>query len=193
MKKIIQLGDPLLEKKSKPVKDINSPKVKKLAQDLIQVCKAKEENSGGLSAPQIGESLRIFVARRIDIEEEYHKKGKEIFSELQDSLWEVFINPVITKKGKKRSIEWEGCLSIDNGELFGPVERPSLIKIDYKDIDGNAKSIAATDYFSHIVQHEFDHLEGVLFVKYVSNPENLWKSKDLDKFMKEHGEFPPIE
>ncbi|MBU0975169.1 MAG: peptide deformylase [Patescibacteria group bacterium] len=191
MKKILQLGDHLLERKSKHVKDIKSKRVQTVIADLISLCKAKEENSGGLAAPQISEDLRLFVARRLDLEDEYQKKGRKIVSELGEMLWEVFINPKIVKKGEKLSTFWEGCLSVDNGKLFGPITRPSTVQVEYTDQSGNQKLLAAYDYFAHVVQHELDHLNGYLFVKYIDNPENLWKNADLDNYLRDHGDFPP--
>ncbi|MDD3647844.1 MAG: peptide deformylase [Candidatus Dojkabacteria bacterium] len=190
MKTILQLGDPLLEKKAKPVREPKSKEVQTIVHDLIALCKEKEENSGGLAAPQIGIGLQIFVARRLDLEEEYRKKGRKIREELDDNLWEVFVNPRIAKRGKRTSTFWEGCLSVDDGQLFGPVTRPATVQVKYTDKDGNKKLITASEYFAHVVQHELDHLKGILFVKYIDNPENLWRNNDLDKYIREHGDFP---
>lgn len=192
MIKILQIGDPILEKKSELVKDPKSIESQELISDLVSICKKREKTTGGLAAPQIGRSLRKFVVRRTDIDEEYRKKKKEIPEELNKRLWEVMINPKILKLGKKKSTYWEGCLSIEEGKIFGPVTRPSFIKVKYHDRYGNKKIISAVDFFAQLIQHEIDHLNGTLFVKHVKNPENLWKSKDLDDYIKKHGEFPEI-
>lgn len=191
MRKIIQLGKSQLEKKSEEVRDPKDPKIQKLVKELIILCKEEDKNGGGLAAPQLGENVRVFVARRLDLEEKA-QKSKDKKDMKEEAIWEIFINPKITSKGKKKSTFWEGCLSVENGKLFGPVSRPSFIKVEYLDRYGNKKKLTATDYFAHIIQHEQDHLNGILFVKYVKNPENLWHSNDLDKYIDEVGDFPDI-
>lgn len=189
---ILQIGNPILEKKSVLVKDPKSIESQALITNLVSICKKKEKTAGGLAAPQIGKNWQKFVVRRIDIDEEYRKKKKEIPKELYKKLWEVMINPKILKLGKKKLTFWEGCLSIEKGKVFGPVTRPSFIKLKYYDRYGNKRIISAVDFFAQLIQHEIDHLNGILFVKHIKNPENIWKSKNLDKYIKQHGEFPDI-
>jgi peptide deformylase len=192
MKKILQIGDPTLEKKSKIVKKVDSPKIQDLVKDLVAICKKKEKITGGLAAPQIGVLKQVVVVRRLDIEDEYQKKMRIIHDELKDNLWLVMINPKVVKKGKKKDINWEGCLSVKHGKLFGPVERSTFIKVKYLDESGNEQELVASGYFASATLHEIDHLRGTLFVKYVKNLENLWSDKKLDAYINEYGEFPEI-
>lgn len=192
MVKILQIGTSSLEKKSKKVKNIKSKKNQRIIKDLITTCKKKDKSTVGLAAPQIGKNLRKFTARRLDIEEEYRKKKKEVPKEKKKNIWEVIINPKIIKLGKKKEIFWEGCLSIEEGGIYGPVERPSFVKIQYYDREGEKKTLSAVDFFAHLLQHEIDHLNGILFVKHVKNPENLWKGQKLDKYLKKYGKYPEI-
>ncbi len=192
MVKIIQIGNPILEKKSKKVRDIKSQINQKIINDLVDTCKKKDKSTVGLAAPQIGKNLRKFTARRLDIEEEYRKKRKEMPKKKKQNIWDVIVNPKIIKLGKKKEIFWEGCLSIEKGKIYGPVERPSFVKIEYLDKEGNKKLLSAVGFFAHLLQHEIDHLDGILFVKHIKNPDNLWKSSKLDKFLKEHGKYPEI-
>ena len=175
MRKILQLGDPRLEKQSKDVIDIKSKEVQNLIDEMIEVLNSDPEKSAGLSAPQIGENLNIAICRMIDSKSDSDKKPN----------WEIMINPKITKSSKPKSVFWEGCLSIQEGNLFGKVARPETVSVKYFDREGNKKELEASDYLSHIVQHEIDHLNGVLFLKYVSDPSKLFTSEELDKLYAE--------
>jgi peptide deformylase len=173
MRKILQLGDPRLEKQSKNINNIDDPQVQKLIDEMIAILKANPEQSAGLSAPQLGELEDIIVCRRIDKETKRTPDDK--------ATWEVMINPKITFKGEQQSIFWEGCLSVKNGDLFGEIARPDKITVEYQDRAGNQKSIPAKGYLSHIIQHEIDHLLGILFVSYINDPSKLLTNKELDE------------
>lgn len=185
-RKILQVGDPILEKKSKQVKNVKDAKIQSLIKDLVDTCKTKVDITAGLSAPQVGENLAIIVCRRMDIEE---STGKTLSN---DEAWEVMINPKILKVGKRESSYWEGCLSVGEGPdgLYSPISRPDNVDISYLDINGDIKSLKCKGFFAHIVQHEIDHLNGTLFLSYVEDPEQIWKSKDLDKYYQEYGQYP---
>lgn len=107
-----------------------------------------EKDGAGLAAPQIGKNLRIFVITH---------EGKNIF----------FINPKITKRSWKRVEEEEGCLSVvdEAGELvFDKVSRHKKINAIYYDRKGKMKKIIAEDFLARVIQHETDHLDGILFI-----------------------------
>jgi len=180
--KIIQIGDPILEQKAKKVEDVSSADVQEII-ELLERDVRSDVESAGLAAPQIGKSISICTVKDI-IPEEKAENYKTI----------TLINPVIKDVSEKTSVYWEGCLSVGEGQnrLFGPVKRPDYVSIEYIDKFGKAKSLEARGYFSHIVQHEVDHLKGILFVKYIINPANIWKNKDLDKYIEENGVFPPV-
>lgn len=186
--KILQIGDPILNRKSETVKDINDPKVQALIKNLLDTCKEKENITAGLSAPQIGENLRVCVCRRMDLEELSETPLPD------DQIWQVFINPVITKTSAKQSSYWEGCLSVGEGinGLWGPVARPDSIDIEFTNPENIKMKLKCEGFFSHIVQHELDHLDGKIFLRYVTDPGMIWKSSDLDKYYEEHQEYPPI-
>ena len=174
MKKILQYGSPILETPSKDVEDINDPKIQKIINEMLKILAVEADRSAGLSAPQIGELLNIAVCRRTDLEEsDLNTKASEID-------WEVMVNPKITTKSKLKSTHWEGCLSINDGDLFGKVQRPKEIEVEYIDIAGKAKRIGASDFFSHVVQHEVDHLHGILFIKYIKDPSELYTGDELE-------------
>jgi peptide deformylase len=187
VKNIIQIGNPILEAKSKQV-DVKDSKMQELIEDLLNTCKAKESITAGLSAPQVGKNYCICICRRTDLEE----TSKEPID--PETLWEVLINPVIINKTKKGSTFWEGCLSIGEGPegLYAPVTRSEEVVVEYLTRDGNKKQLKCKGFFSHVVQHELDHLNGYLFLKYVIDPKTIWKGKDLDKYYEENGDYPPV-
>ena len=189
VKPILQFTNPILNKPSVKVKDFKSQELKALIQDLVDTADENRPITAGLAAPQIGVSLRVCVCRRVDLE----KDNEEAVP--KNKLWEVMVNPEIVKENKIQSTFWEGCLSVGVGDdsLFGPVDRPNEITVKYQDKNGNPKTMNVSGFFAHEVQHEKDHLEGIIFLRYVSNPTNLWKRGVLDKYFDENGDYPPVE
>lgn len=152
IKKIITVPNPILRQKSKPVAKIDK-KTKQLVKDLVDTAKAAEEPKGvGLSAIQIGKPVRVFVIKR----------GKKFIP---------FINPQITWRSKKtlsqalekEELFLEGCLSVPS--FYGFVDRPQAIKLKWQDLAGKTHEEKFEDKESAYVQHELDHLDGVLFVE----------------------------
>ncbi|MCA9380548.1 peptide deformylase [Candidatus Dojkabacteria bacterium] len=190
IKEILQIGNPILTTKTTKVTDINSVETKSLIKDLIDTCEKNADISAGLALPQIGVSKSICVCRRVDLEEK--DPDKEIDKE---ELWEVLINPHLLNSSSDNSTEWEACLSIGVGKdnLWGPVERPKKITVEYTSPDGSQKQLKADGYFSHVVQHEIDHLNGILFVSYINNPANIWRLEDLNAYIESNESYPEIQ
>ena len=138
---IKRAGDPVLKKVSEPVKRIDK-KVKRILKDMTDTL-YKSGNGIGLAAPQVGILQRIVV---IDLQD-----GKGLLE---------LINPVITKKEGSR-IACEGCLSVPNFE--GEVERAEYVECEYTDPHGKKQFIAADGLLAVCLQHEADHLDGILF------------------------------
>ena len=149
--KIVQYGNESLRQKSKEISKI-SKKIKILAENMIDTMYAN--NGVGLAAPQVGENIRMFV---IDV-----SLDNEPYNPI------VFINPKIIKK-EGASHEKDGCLSFPNA--FVDVRRYSYVKIKALDIHGKPFVIEAKDgsLLSRCIQHEFDHLEGILFIDHSRN------------------------
>jgi peptide deformylase len=190
IKEILQIGNPILTTKTTRVVDIQSVETKSLIQDLLDTCEKNADISAGLASPQIGVSKSICVCRRVDLEEK--DPDKEIDKE---ELWEVLINPHLLNSSSDNSTEWEACLSIGVGKdnLWGPVERPKKITVEYTSPDGSIKQLKAKGYFSHVVQHEIDHLNGILFVSYINNPANIWRLEDLNAYIESNESYPEIQ
>ena len=151
IRKIVTYGTPCLREKSKEVHKV-SKKIKELVKDLLDTLYA--QNGVGLAAPQVGENYRIFV---IDI-----SSGDEPLNPI------VFINPKIVKK-TGAFVSNEGCLSFP--EVYTDVRRCSNIIIKAMDTHGRAFVIEANDgcLLAKAIQHEFDHLEGILFIDHARN------------------------
>lgn len=189
IKEILQFGDPTLTSPTSPIKDINSKETRQLIRDLLDTCKKNADISAGLAAPQIGVSKSICVCRRVDLEAEAQEQGID-----DESLWEVLINPRIIKKSHTTSTEWEACLSIGSGNdnIWAPVIRSKKVTVEFTTPEGKTKTLTAENYFSHIVQHELDHLKGILFISYITNPQNLWRLEDLNKYINKHDSYPDM-
>lgn len=188
VKDILQIGKPILNKKTTPVNNVHDENITQIIVDLLDTCKKNADISAGLAAPQIGYDKRICICRRVDLEESADSPISE------DELWEVLINPKLLKQTKTTSIEWEACLSIGQGDenIWGPVERSKKVTVVFTTPVGKTKTLTADGYFSHIIQHELDHLNGILFVSHVANPQNLWKLGELNKYIESNQTYPEI-
>lgn len=150
---IVVYGDPVLRKKAKDVE--KGTDVKVLVQDMYETMYAA--NGIGLAAPQIGKGIRIFIVDGTSLQEE---------EEDMTGFKKAFINPVVLKaEGEPWAFE-EGCLSIPN--IRENVLRPETIVIRYFDEDWNEKEETYDGVKARIIQHEYDHIEGKLFIDYLS-------------------------
>ncbi len=154
-------GDEVLSKKAVPVEDINAPTVEEFAIDMAEACHA---NSGvGLAAPQMGISLRMFVMLISGQSEETDQE--------EEHSYEVVINPEIFSYSEKTDKDWEGCLSIPG--YRGLVPRPNTIKVKYHTLDGEQVESELQGYAARIFQHEYDHLDGILYPERMEQGEEL--------------------
>lgn len=157
--KIITYGNPVLRKKAEPVKKIDE-KIKIIADSMVETMRAQK--GVGLAANQVGILEQICV---IDI-----SRGED-----KNSLF-VLINPVVSEKNGKRKFE-EGCLSFP--EIFGEVERALKIKVNALNLNGEKIELEAENILARVLQHEIDHLNGVLFIDYLSFVRKLEIQKKL--------------
>lgn len=147
---IVQAKDPSLRKKSKPVKKIDK-KILKLIEDMKETLLVQDDPEGvGLAAPQVGKNIRLFMMK-------------------PENVIRVVINPEVVsvseEKDKKSNGDkkiMEGCLSLPH--FYGPLERAAKITIKFQDVDGNTLTETFKNFEAQIVQHELDHLDGILFV-----------------------------
>jgi peptide deformylase len=149
--KVARMGHPVLRSKARPLdkSEIRSATIQKLIDDMLDTM--AEYHGVGLAAPQVHEGLRIFVAALDPGDEQ----------EEEDIVPIAVINPEITVVGTDVVEDWEGCLSIP--DIRGRVPRARQIKVRALDRNGARIELTANDFSARVVQHETDHLDGVLF------------------------------
>ena len=152
----------LLREISKPVKGVNAEE-KKLMDDMLDTMYSA--NGIGLAAIQIGVPKRIIV---MDISKDENKKEPM-----------YFVNPIIKNKNSEKSTYEEGCLSVPN--QFAEIDRPNTCEVEYLDYEGKKKLLKAEGLLATCIQHEMDHLEGILFIDYLSKLKKTMILKKLSK------------
>jgi peptide deformylase len=159
---IITEPDKLLRQVSKPVSKVGK-KEQELMTDMLETMYAA--NGIGLAAIQVGIPQRIIV---MDICKEKNKKEPRFF-----------VNPIIKNKDPFKATYEEGCLSVPN--QFAEVDRPSKCEVEYLDYNGNKQLLKAEGLLATCIQHEMDHLEGILFIDYLSKLKRSMIIKKLSK------------
>lgn len=146
--KILLYPDTILRKKAKSITKV-TPKIKRLALNMVKIM---QKNKGiGLAAPQIGQLLRLIVVKIPE-----NKSPKKENSPL------ILINPQIKKTSRETQEIEEGCLSFPN--LYGQVKRPAKIKLIAQNLSGKKITISASKLTAQVIQHEIDHLDGIIFI-----------------------------
>ena len=162
VKTILTEPNKLLRQISKPVEKVGYEE-KKLMDDMLDTMYAA--NGIGLAAIQIGVPKRIIV---MDISKDENKKEPR-----------YFVNPIISNKDTLKATYEEGCLSVPN--QFAEIDRPSQCDVEYLDYNGNKKILHAEGLLATCIQHEMDHLEGILFIDYLSKLKRSMIIKKLSK------------
>ena len=162
VKKILTEPNKLLRQVSKLVKKVGDEE-RKLMDDMLETMYAAP--GIGLAAVQIGVPKRIIV---MDISRDEDKKEPR-----------YFVNPVIKNKNSEKTIYEEGCLSVP--DQFAEIERPKTCEVEYLDYDGKKQLLKADGLLATCIQHEMDHLEGILFIDYLSKLKRSMILKKLSK------------
>jgi peptide deformylase len=149
LRTILTEPNKILRKVSEPVKKVGEEE-RRLMDDMLETMYAAP--GIGLAAIQIGIPKRIIV---LDISKGENKKEPM-----------YFVNPVIKNKNSKKATYEEGCLSVP--DQFAEIERPNSCEVEYLDYEGNKKLLKASGLLATCIQHEMDHLEGILFIDYLS-------------------------
>ncbi|MFK7796952.1 MAG: peptide deformylase [Aureispira sp.] len=167
---IYAYGHPILRKETEEIED-DYPNLSKLIDDMFETM--YHTKGMGLAAPQIGRNIRLFL---VDTEQLDREEREEDASEF---IREVFINPIILdESGKKWEYE-EGCLSIP--DIRGNVARAPKVRIEYYDANFELQDKIFDGITARVIQHEYDHLEGVLFVDLLKPLKKRFVQKRLDK------------
>jgi peptide deformylase len=162
IRKILTEPNKLLRQISETVKKVGDVE-KKLMDDMLDTM--YEAPGIGLAAVQVGVPKRIIV---MDISRDENNKEPR-----------YFVNPVIKNKNKEKSTYEEGCLSVP--DQFAEIERPNSCEVEYLDYDGKKQILKAEGLLATCIQHEMDHLEGILFIDYLSKLKKSMIIKKLSK------------
>lgn len=167
--KTIQAGNTTIHTKSIDVEDTSSVETKRIILDLVDTMRA--EDLVGMAAPQIGENVRVFVTEVR--ETEYRKNGT-------DKL-RTFINPKVLQVSTETATGYEGCGSVASAQFFGPVERPEQITLEAMDETGKVFTHTANGLLARVIQHEMDHLDGVLFHEKITDMKKVMSKEEYVK------------
>ncbi|MCR4900555.1 MAG: peptide deformylase [Treponema sp.] len=138
---VVKLGEDILRQKAQPVPEVND-EIRQLAQDMFETMEAYD--GVGLACPQIGKSLRMFVLTA------------------DDDIKRVFINPQIIQTSSEMSDYDEGCLSIP--QVYETITRPAKVTVQALNEKGRPFTLEADGLLARIIQHEYDHLDGILYI-----------------------------
>ena len=158
IKKIVQAGHPALRKRNKRILSFKSLKLKKLCKDLLGTM--HKVSLIGIAAPQIAENYLVFAT---------HPRNTKARKLPKTDKLRFYINPKITFKSKRQSVIYEGCGSLAEGKLFGPVSRPEEIGVEAFDEDGKKFRLRCDGILARVIQHEMDHLKSGEFIDKVDD------------------------
>ena len=186
MLKIVQAPNPVLAQKAKPIAKVDTTVHKLIKQMIVTLEHAKDPEGVGLAAPQVGKSLQLFIVKmtpRSPILTFINPKIESFFDEPEEDKEKN------EEESKEKDVQLEGCLSLHS--IWGVVKRKYGVVLSYLDENGKEHQKKFDGFMSVIIQHEYDHLQGVLFPKRVLEQENpLYKSV---KNKKGETEFEEIE
>jgi peptide deformylase len=151
--KVARLGHPVLREVARPVprERIRSAEVQQFIDDMVETM--REYDGAGLAAPQVHTLLQIAV---IEVE------GNPRYPDAPGIPLTVLINPVVTALTEETEDGWEGCLSVP--DMRGMVPRATAVRLQCQDRDGQPVDLVAKDFFARVIQHETDHLRGIVYL-----------------------------
>ena len=171
--KVARMGHPVLRAKARPLQaaEIRSPQVQQLIDDMFDTM--HEYQGVGLAAPQVHVGLRLFVAGISSAPEE--ERGPDDVPEM------VLINPEISIVGRETVEDWEGCLSIP--DIRGRVPRAKQIVVRAYDREGKRVEMKVSNFTARVIQHETDHLDGVLFFDRMKSFDSLTFLEEFQRYV----------
>ena len=180
-KVIVRHPAPVLDKiaEAVPLSDISSPEIKKIIHEMSEALRHAPDGIG-IAAPQIGYSVRIFLASEEALKYDDAKEMTEEEREKKEWKQYIFINPIIKNVSKKKLRELEGCLSVP--KKFGLVDRAEKVTVEAYDEHGKKFQRGTSQLYARLMQHEIDHLDGHLFIEKVTE----WVEIEKEKKHKSH-------
>ncbi len=166
VRQVLRMGHPLLLQKAQPVTRFNTPELDALIADMFDTMAA--QSGAGLAAPQIGESQRLVI---------FGVESNPRYPDVEPVPTTVLINPEIEIVGEETDEMWEGCLSVPG--MRGLVERYTHLRYTGYDQHGNRFEREAHDFHARVVQHECDHLDGILYPRRIKDLRLFGFSEEL--------------
>lgn len=170
---IAELGQKVLRDTAVEIENIQDPGVQELIDNMIVTC--EDANGVGLAAPQVFESKRIFIIS---------SRPNDRYPNAPEMNPTAVINPLILSASEEKFKDWEGCLSIPG--IRGLVPRHQSIVVKYTTRDGELVETEYTDFIARIFQHEFDHINGVVFPDRIETSHDLVTEKEYQRILSEH-------
>ena len=167
--KIARLGHPVLYRRAEPIDDPTAPELRRLIADMTETL--EDAGGVGLAAPQVHVPLRLFLYR-VPEQRASHGEGAQPLS--------VVINPEIVERSAETESDWEGCLSIPGFSAL--VERPVRIALRGMDATGRRFSRRAAGFHARVIQHEADHLDGILYPARLTDPRAMGFTEEMGRY-----------
>lgn len=165
---IIQLGNPILRQQAKPIENVGDEWVQKLIDELIAT--VAQSNGVGIASPQVAESYGLFIVA---------SRPNPRYPNAPTMEPTAMINPRIIAHSTEVVKGWEGCLSVPG--IRGLVPRYQAIEVEYTSRDGKLHRQELTDFVARIFQHEYDHLDGIVFIDRVESTQELMTEQEYQQ------------
>ena len=163
---VLRMGHPVLRERAKPVENVGTPEFRALIADMKETMAAK--NGAGLAAPQIGVGSRVVI---------FGVEKNPRYPDAEEVPFTVLVNPKITLLTKDVESDWEGCLSVPG--MRGMVPRYTKLRYTGTDEEGNPIDRVAEGFHARVVQHECDHLDGILYPQRMIDMRTFGFTKEL--------------
>jgi len=166
IREVLRMGHPVLREKAKPVDRFGTPELRALFEDMKETMAAK--NGAGLAAPQIGVSQRVVI---------FGVDHNPRYPDAEPVPFTVLVNPKLVMLTREVEEDWEGCLSVPG--MRGVVPRYTKLRYSGFDIEGNPIERVAEGFHARVVQHECDHLDGILYPQRMTDMRTFGFTKEL--------------
>jgi len=160
------MGHPVLRQRAKPVEKLGTPELRALVEDMKETMAAL--NGAGLAAPQIGESQRVVI---------FGVEQNPRYPDAEEVPFTVLVNPKLVMLTRDIEEDWEGCLSVPG--MRGVVPRYTRLRYSGFDAEGNPIEREAEGFHARVVQHEVDHLDGILYPQRITDMSKFGFTKEL--------------
>ena len=166
VREVLRMGHPVLRERAQPVENLSTPELRALVEDMKETMKAK--SGAGLAAPQIGVSQRVVI---------FGVESNPRYPDAEPVPFTVLVNPKIVMLSRDVDEDWEGCLSVPG--MRGVVPRYTKLRYSGFDEEGNPIERIAEGFHARVVQHECDHLDGILYPQRMTDMRTFGFTKEL--------------